>query len=443
MLSKRISRREMMKALGALGLGAALSACSPAAEEATPAAQDAPAEPAAPEKVKIRLSGWGNTEEITLYENIAKAHMEEDPSLEIEVIGLPFSDYETKLFTWIASGDPPDCLRTGTQFFPTLWADGALLDLTPYFDEMPELLDDELYFTELYDIYQMEDRLYGTILGPTVMIGYYNKTIFEQAGVEPPNAEWTYDDYAQVAKELTQGEGVNKIWGSTNYYGRLQWQSQLWARGGEIFDKVRNPTKCLLDSDEMVETVQWFHDMVYVHRAAPTDADASALEGGWNSGRVAMELGGSWAINARRKIEAFEWDLFHFPREKVQATCHLAGAVVLSKDGKHHDQAWAHAAFYESDRAQKMFAEDGLNTPMMRKWAESETFLKLEGAPEHHVIRVDAMEYSRNRDFYFEKWREVQTKVWAPEMEKLMLDQQTAEETVKNMAEGTQALLDA
>lgn len=156
-----------------------------------------------------------------------------------------------------------------------------------------------------------------------------------------------------------------------------------------------------------------------------------------------MELGGSWSINARRKIDQFQWDLFHFPKAQTRVTCHLAGAVVVAAASKYPDQAWSHAAYYESDRAQEMFAKDGLNTPMMKKWAQSDTFLQLEGAPPHHSVRVEAMEYSRNRDFYFDKWQEVQTKVWQPEMDKLMTGVQTPEETAANMAAGTQALLEA
>ena len=282
---------------------------------------------------------------------------------------------------------------------------------------------------------------YATVIGPNVMAAYLNVDLLEKAGFEYPGMDWTYDDYVEMAVKMTGGEGLKKQFGATNAYWWMVWESMLWARGGKIFDKEKFPTKCLLDSPEMVDTCAWLQDLVFKHEAAPTAAEAAGFEGGWNSSRIGIEITGTWAVNARRKITAFKWDLAHLPKAKVNAVCHAAGGVVISAVTKHPDEAWAHAAYYQSDRAQKLFAENGLNTPIMRKWAESDTFLKLEGTPPHHKVRVDAMEYSRNRDFYFKNWSEVRGKVWNPEMDKLMTNKQTPEETARNMAEGSQALL--
>jgi len=453
-----MTRREMMQGMGAILAGSVLSACAPTPPEETVKAEvtGAPARatvaeeveptvsPAKQEAVTIKFSGWGNVEELTLYENIAAAQMEENPNLKIENIGLPGNEYSQKLFTWIASGNPPDCIRVGTQYFPTLYAERAVLDLTPYFHSNSELLDDKLYMTDLYKIYTMDDKMYAPVLGPNVMALYYNVDMFENAGVEPPNMDWTYEDYTAAAIKMTRGEGTEKHYGATNAYWWMVWESILWANGGDLFDREREPTRCTLDSPEMVETCRWLQDLVFKDKAVPTAAEASGFEGGWNSGRIGLEINGTWAVNARRKIKEFNWDLAHLPiGAKERAACHAAGGIVIPVVTKHPDEAWVVAAYHEGDRAQELYARDGLNTPIMRKWAESDVFLKLEGAPPHHKVRVDAMEYSRNRDFYFEKWSEVRDKVFGPEMDKLMTNSQSPEETAANMATGAQALLEA
>lgn len=441
---KKLSRREMLKAMGLAMTGAALAACAPKTQTPVPggAEEDSPQDaPAEPEEVTIRFAGWGNVEELALYDNIAALFMEENPNVTVETIGLPGGEYGEKLFTWIASGNPPDNLRVGTQYFPTLYEDDVVADLTSYFTAMPELLDDTKYLTQLYDIYTMSGKKYATVLGPNVMALYYNVDLFEEAGVEAPTMEWTYDDYVDAAIKLTAGDGVNKTWGATNGYWWMIWESMLWARGGDLFDAERDPTKCTLDSPEMVETCAWLQDLVHTHKAAPTTAEASGLEGGWNSGRVGMEINGTWAVNARRSIDAFRWDLAHLPMADKHAAAHAAGGIVLPKSTEHPDEAWALAAYHQSDAAQELYARDGLNTPIMLKWAESDVFLNLEGAPAGHKTRIDAMEYSRNRDFYFGEWTEVLNKVFAPEMDKLMANDQTPEETARNMAEGANELL--
>ncbi len=438
MTASRISRRRFFQGLSWVGVGTVVAACTPmpaptVTEEGVPAA----------EAIHIRFAGWGNTEELTLYENIAAAHMEEDSGIEIENLGFPGSDYAQKLFSWIASGDPPENLRTGTQYFPTLWADGVLLALTEYFNSTPDLLDDAQYMTVLYDIYTLDNEMFATVIGPNVMAAYLNMDMLSEAGLEYPGADWTYDDYAAMAVAMTGGEGMEKTFGSSNAYWWMVWESQLWARGGDLFDAIYNPTRCLLDSEEMIETCRWFQDMVHTHGAAPTAGEAAGFEGGWNSGRIGMEITGTWAVNARRKIDAFAWDLAHLPREKHQASAHAAGGIVIPNTVAHPDAAWSHAAYHQGDRAQEMYARDGLNAPIMLKWATSPAFLELEGAPPHHSARVDAMAYSRNRDFYFAQWTEVRNKAFNPEMDKLMTGEQTPEDTALNMAQKAQEILDA
>ena len=444
---KKISRRDMLKGIGLGAASLVVASCTPAAQPTSQSA--ATTNPAAPtskppaaEPVSIQFAGWGNAEECQLYQDIATAHMQEDSKIKIEVLCMPNADYNQKIFAWIASGDAPDNLRTGTQYFPTLVTDGGLLDLTSYFKASPDLLDDKLYFTDLYSIYTVANKMYGSVLGPNVFAGYYNIDLFQKAKMDFPTATWTFEDYRAAAVKLTSGDGAGKVWGSSpSFINRENWQSQIWARGGEIFDKDEYPTKCLLNSKEAIDTFKWMQDMVNKDKAAPNTADFSAIQGGFISGMIGMELTGTWEINARRKLTAFKWDIFPFPKDAKHVTAYLAGAVVVPKTSKNPDAAWSHTAYIQSEKAQTLIAASGLNAPMSRKVANSDAFLKLDGAPAHHTIVTDEMAFARNRDFFFPKWAEVQSKVWLPEIEKLMLNKQTPEDTAKNIADGTQALL--
>jgi multiple sugar transport system substrate-binding protein len=180
------------------------------------------------------------------------------------------------------------------------------MDLTNYFQATPELLDDKLFFTDLYRIYTVDGKKYGTVLGPNVIALYYNKDLFEKAQVDPPNENWTYEDYTTTAKKLTQGEGPAKVWGSSlTFQNREEWQPVVWCFGGELFDKEEYPTKCLIDSPETANAFRWIQDLVYKDKAAPSAAEFQAIQGGFNSGLIAMEIDGTWDVNARRKITAF------------------------------------------------------------------------------------------------------------------------------------------
>jgi multiple sugar transport system substrate-binding protein len=115
---------------------------------------------------------------------------------------IPNAGYVEKISTQLAAGDPPDIAYLDeTQAFP--WAaEGKLLDLTPYFDGQPER-------TLVKNIvYRAGDHLIGTGLATGVILTYYNKDIFDKAGVPYPPARadqaWTWDEFLANAKKLTK-----------------------------------------------------------------------------------------------------------------------------------------------------------------------------------------------------------------------------------------------
>ena len=464
-----VSRRGLLQA-GTLSIaGLVLAACSsspppsPTAAAAQPASSAAAAPtsqtaaaPAAPtvataasaasakEPASIAWSGWGDIFEQTLYKDIIAAFVKENPNIKVNQIHIPAAgEYGQKLFPMIAAGNAPDDIRTGTQFFPDMYYQKAMLDLTSYFKASPELLDVKQYFTSLYEIYQMDGKYYGTVLGPTVTLVYYNVDLFQKANLEPPNDSWTYDDFVNLAKKLTvqQGGKTTQFGAANTINAREFWEGLIWSKGGELFDQMHDPKQCLLDKPEAIASFQWIQDLVWKDKVAPTAAEAQGFVGGFNSGKIGLEIQGSWAIPARKKITAFKWDLAPMPMDKTRFVTHYAGAVIVYGKTKFPDAAWELAKYVQSDTAQKLIAENGLNTPMMIKWADSDAFLKAPGSPPHHKVRVDEMAYSRNRDAYFPKWNEAQTKVWTPEIDKLMLNKQTPDVTGKNMTQETDKLL--
>ena len=60
---------------------------------------------------------------------------------------------------------------------------------------------------------RIDDKLYGLPFRNDYYLLYYNKTLFDQAGVEYPKNDMTWDEYRELAKKMTSGEGNDKIYG--------------------------------------------------------------------------------------------------------------------------------------------------------------------------------------------------------------------------------------
>ena len=121
---------------------------------------------------------------------------------------------------------------------------------------------------------------------------YYNKDLFDKAGVKYPDENWTWDDLLAAAEKLTVKDASGKVkqyalaMENNNKYDK--WVNQ---NGGAILDDMRNPSKCMLADPKSMDGGQaYFADMMN-HGYAMRDADlnqAGGDAGAFQSGQAAM-----------------------------------------------------------------------------------------------------------------------------------------------------------
>lgn len=464
---KKLSRRQFLRLAVTAAAGSAVAACAPAAPPAAapptaapaaaatavpakPAEQKPATQPPAAATKKVSFTTWGSIGEVQLNKDIAEAFKKDNPGTDVEIIHVP-DQYFPKLLISIASGTAPDVWYLGADNFPELLAKDTILDLTPYFQLNPELTDPKVYTTMALDAFSMAGKRYATVNGTNTIVIYYNKDMFDKAKVPYPGEDLTWDTLVELAQKLVVRKGE-----TLDQYGLLSstgwweyWPPMIWSNGGKWFDQQEKPTKCLVNSEPGVKTFRYLQDLIHKFKVAPTPAEAQALSqatrgGLFPTGKVAMQMTGSWSVADWSKIDAFKWDMQHLPKGSASRKSSWAvGGYVINKVTKDKDLAWAYAKYYMSETAQKMIGADGLITPEMRKVAESDAFLKKPGFPEHHRVRYDAVEYSPHRSPITSKWAEITGKAWQPELDKLLLNQQTPEETAKKMADAADAVLAA
>src|SRR5690606_34937624 len=130
----------------------------------------------------------------------------------------------------------------------------------------------------------------GTNLAVEVMVLWYNKDIFDKAGVPyPPSnpGEWTWEEFVETARALTvdrngrrpgdPGFDPNRIQTYGVAFGTW-WAPVLpfvWSNGGDWFDETGR--QVLIDQPESVEALQNLADLIYKHRVAPTPTQMESL----------------------------------------------------------------------------------------------------------------------------------------------------------------------
>ncbi|RZU62516.1 ABC transporter substrate-binding protein [Zhihengliuella halotolerans] len=170
-------------------------------------------------KVELRFSWWGADARHQSTLEIIDAFEAENPGIEIKPEYGDWGGYWDKLATQVASGDAPDIIQMDDKYLREYGDRGALLDL--------EGVDVSQFDEGTIENGTTDDGLLGITTGINAMVLMTNPEIFEEAGVELPDDEtWTWDDYAEITKEIT--ENTDGKYGATgpNEPAGLQ----IWAR---------------------------------------------------------------------------------------------------------------------------------------------------------------------------------------------------------------------
>jgi multiple sugar transport system substrate-binding protein len=233
----------------------------------------------------------GTTATSKLVDDAVAAYEAKHPGIDITVTGIPFDEAGlARLDTALAARTGPDIFRIASDRLPGYAAQGVLSPIDDHLtaedtaDIIPNLLDGVLF--------EGEHMAWPQWVPP---IGFYlNNTLITDAGLEVPDAEWTVDEFAQLAEDLT-GEGVH---GFATYMGpaSVNELTLLYNQGATVLSE--DNSEYTLNSEAGVKGLQVMIDL-FAADAMPPDSTTIALadvEQGFVDGRFAMMTGGSGSI---------------------------------------------------------------------------------------------------------------------------------------------------
>lgn len=190
----------------------ALIGCSGTTTDDGPAPANESGEPGAEEQ--ITLSVWAFEGETEFFDTLTANFEEKYPNIDVEITDLPEGEYTTKIDTALVAGEPPDI---GYVYERKWLAAGHFLPMNDTIDAFNINIDDyNPSAAALLCTYNDQTYCIGTYTGAVML--FYNKDIFDAAGVEYPSATVpiTMDEYVIMAEQLTkEGDSLeNSIWGS-------------------------------------------------------------------------------------------------------------------------------------------------------------------------------------------------------------------------------------
>ena len=302
----------------------------------------------------------GNGEKITYYIHssiLPQVHIDfiEKAGLAdlVEVVELPYNQYESTIRTKCAGNDVPDVFAVDGPNIASYASMGVLEPLDPYWDAED--------YADLLDVSQLamkyDGKIYAAPLCESNTLMFYNKEMLAEAGIEPATSledAWTLDELIENAKALTKRDSA----GNVEVYGLMPamftpnnttegmpytQQPWLWSMGGDLVSPDLTTTKGYIDSEATRKTLQLWYDLHNTWGVSPAMEMTSPFE----AEKVAVwyetaHIIGAWKNNLPEFYESGKWGAMPAPRlDAGIVTSNGSWNLSMGKDCKNPELAWA------------------------------------------------------------------------------------------------------
>lgn len=243
------------------------------------------------DKVTVTYGIWDQNQAPAL-EKIAEDFEADHPDVTVDIQVTPWDQYWTKLQAAAGGGATPDVFWMNGPNFQLYASNGIIAPLSEH-DSAGEL-DLGAYPESLVDLYTLEDEQYGVPKDFDTIGLWYNKELFDAAGVDYPDESWTWDDLRTAAEKLTDKEsGTFAITAALE--GQQDYYNTIFQAGGQVISE--DGTSSGYDDPATVKGLQFWTDLIEAGHSPTLQQMTDTLPLQWfESGKTAMFYGGSWNL---------------------------------------------------------------------------------------------------------------------------------------------------
>jgi multiple sugar transport system substrate-binding protein len=334
--------------------------------------------------------------------------------------------------TQIAGGDAPDAVALNYENFVDFASKGTLADRGPMMED-DQALDPGVYYQRALEAFNLDGTQYGLPESYSTVLLFYNKDLFDQAGIDYPTEAWTWAD-EKAAAEALAGLG-DDVWGF--FAGIHFWEFyKTAAQNGCSFFTDGEVT---IDQPACVEALQYMLD--YVDEGIqPTAAEMGGVSDGdmFVNGQLGMITTGIWMFSAF-EAAPFAWDVQVEPGNAQKATHFFANGVAVSADSNRQEAAYRWLRFFTSNsEAAKIRVTASWELPTLTDERLYEDYLTIE-PPANREAVLKSLEYAIVPPV-IERQAEMQDAINAL-LERAVAGELTAEEALEQAKTQIEALL--
>lgn len=324
----------------------------------------------AKDPVKLRFAWWISPDDQN-WPKIIEAFKKKHANIDIEIVTWSSSapgDIQKAITESIAAGEPIDVFWHSN--FDHAVSENIAEDLTPFIAADPEF-GQYAFNPGVLEVLQRDGRQYALPRSVDPFLIYYNKDLLTQYGLEPPQNDWTWADFRDMAIAATKPEASN--FGMANYDWPMDYFYQALPAANGSADHLRamnaDYTKNLADGSvpKVLQDYQWFADLILRDGVmpSPATAESNGFTNLWNNGQALFQVTVPALIQSYKNDLKFNWDIAPMPRgTQRQVGFGFINSLVMSKASKHKQEAYEFMKFWAaSTEGQSILLDIGGTVP--------------------------------------------------------------------------------
>ncbi|OGS20708.1 MAG: hypothetical protein A3J83_00010 [Elusimicrobia bacterium RIFOXYA2_FULL_40_6] len=379
--------------------------------------------------------GGGDMSYIKLLEQVCRKFEEKNPNIKIQFLPISGQAYNNKLLTMVASNTAPDVFTLDSAMVPTFVSKQAILPLDSFMEKDKSFNKND-YYPSIVDGFTWGGKLYSLTDSMSPIVIFYNKDVFDKEKIAYPKDNWTWAEFLETAKKLTQRDerGLIKRFGVVFYDTDVLYFAKAW--GGNLWNKDK--TKCIINSPESKAGIQFFVDMINKYKVMPglsESVDKSDYQL-FEAGMAGMLAGGRWYTVEFRKAKV-RYGIAQLPKGKLKLTPMVTHAWVTASGTKYPQQSYEFIKYLCSDETVRFMMAQGDCVPPIKKIAEGDFLKKDPNFPDEDTIAyVKSMAFSYpNKEYLHTEltWSELAEVIQFKNMDQLLMGKWTVEQYLKTV----------
>lgn len=369
---------------------------------------------------KLTVSIWDTYQEPGIREILDDFTAETGIATDLQVI--KWDEYWTMLQAGAEGGSLPDVFWMHSNESERYMSNDMLMDLTDRI-EASELIDPANYPEDIWGLYTHDEHYYAVPKDIDTIAMWYNKKLFDEAGVEYPKADWTWDEFYETAKKLTKEDGSVHGYCNVSSNNQAGYYNMIYSMGGEVISEDKKASG--YDKPETLAAMNFMDKFIQEGLMPSQDVMSETSEEVlFMSGKVAMTPQGSWMLAAFKENEytAENADIVELPRDAAsgrRVSIYNGLGWAAAANTANPDGAWKLVEYMGSEAAQKKQAELGVTMSAYNgtsdAWVNSVPQFNLQAylnMQEDMVIRP----YSKNTVVWEEKTKDWLKRAWTGEI---------------------------